>query len=284
MWILYSVFKADNLLFDYGYKGDAMKNNILKLTRALTMFIAVLLVSSVWGFTTDQDSEITGNKNLTVTGALKIGSVVDTDAAAAKATSADGIVTSTETIAENATRENTIPTTKAVKEYVDSVNPVYGLLVKSNFGAIASGNEDGILTLNLNPGIADLLLSEKVTISSDDEVQVTGLSPSETYRVTVAIDFGNNNSNESNYGYRTTAIKTGYECSDGLTSDAKIAESRNFIRDSDIYQRIPTDILTFDTEETKFTLCVFRPEYSNEDTDIDNSSSLLVAIYEKPTT
>lgn len=269
--MLHSVSQTNKLLFDYVYKGDAMKNNILMLTRVLTLVIAALLVGSVWGFTTNQDSDI--NANLTVTGALEIGSV-DKDGG--------GVVVS---VAENADSDNTIPTTKAVKEYVDSVNPVYGLLVKSNFVALRDSDDNvGILTLNLNPGNADLLLSEKVTISSDDEVQVTGLNPSEEYRVTVAIDYGQDNSTPpvNHWGFQTYAMKTNDCNSTGGTDANRIATSRTY--KATTYQSVPTDILTFDTEETKFTLCLYRPSFANEDIDFDNSSSLLVAIYKKPTT
>ena len=113
MLMMHSVSQTNKLLFDYAYKGDAMKNNILILTRVLTLVIAALLVGSVWGFTTNQDSDI--DANLTVTGTLKIGSV-DQDGS--------GVVVS---VAENADSDITIPTTKAVKDYVDDRLEATGL-------------------------------------------------------------------------------------------------------------------------------------------------------------
>ena len=139
MLMMHSVSQTNKLLFDYAYKGDAMKNNILILTRVLTLVIAALLVGSVWGFTTNQDSDI--NANLTVTGALKIGSVDK---------SGDGVVDS---VADNAESDTTIPTTKAVKAYVDSVNPFLIVMEKKNFSSVErykKNDNDVSWTLKIN--------------------------------------------------------------------------------------------------------------------------------------
>ena len=154
--MLHSVSQTNKLLFDYVYKGDAMKNNILMLTRVLTLAIAALLVGSVWGFTTNQDSEI--NAGLTVTGALKIGSVAEITPGTSSTPSNDGIVTSTETIASNANREDTIPTTKAVKAYVDSVNPI---IIAEDFSRVARAKQAGNLAWTLRVGGSNLVTDEQ---------------------------------------------------------------------------------------------------------------------------
>ena len=71
------------------------------------------LATNIWAFETDDNSKITANLEVTgsieVTGALKVGSLADST----------GVVTSTETIESN-DNDTTVPTTKAVKAYVDS--------------------------------------------------------------------------------------------------------------------------------------------------------------------
>jgi len=68
------------------------------------IFILIILTANVWAFETNSDSKITGS--LDVTGSLKLGSVDS---------SSSGIVTF---VADNS--NSTIPTTGAVKAYVDA--------------------------------------------------------------------------------------------------------------------------------------------------------------------
>ena len=76
------------------------------LTTIFSLYL-LLFASSGWAFETNVNSKITAD--LEVTGTLKVGSLADST----------GLVTSTETVESN-NNDVTVPTTKAVKAYVDS--------------------------------------------------------------------------------------------------------------------------------------------------------------------
>lgn len=76
------------------------------LTTIFSLYL-LLFASSGWAFETNVNSKITAD--LEVTGTLKVGSLADST----------GLVTSTETVESN-DNDVTVPTTKAVKAYVDS--------------------------------------------------------------------------------------------------------------------------------------------------------------------
>jgi hypothetical protein len=76
------------------------------LTTLFSLYL-LLFASSGWAFETNVNSKITAD--LEVTGTLKVGSLADST----------GLVTSTETVESN-DNDVTVPTTKAVKAYVDS--------------------------------------------------------------------------------------------------------------------------------------------------------------------
>ena len=77
------------------------------------LVLIFFLATNVWAFETNDNSKIAANLEVTgsleVIGALKVGSLPDST----------GVVTSTETIESN-DNDTTVPTTKAVKAYVDS--------------------------------------------------------------------------------------------------------------------------------------------------------------------
>lgn len=76
------------------------------LTTIFSLYL-LFFASSGWAFETNVNSKITAD--LEVTGTLKVGSLADST----------GLVTSTETVESN-DNDVTVPTTKAVKAYVDS--------------------------------------------------------------------------------------------------------------------------------------------------------------------
>jgi hypothetical protein len=97
-----------NFIFKQSIPDRAITYRIFyKGLTTLFSLCILLFASSGWAFETNVNSKITAD--LEVTGTLKVGSLADST----------GLVTSTETVESN-DNDVTVPTTKAVKAYVDS--------------------------------------------------------------------------------------------------------------------------------------------------------------------
>ena len=98
-----------NFIFEQSIPNRTVTYRIFHkgLTTKFSLCLILLFANSGWAFETNVNSKITAD--LEVTGTLKVGSLADST----------GLVTSTETVESN-DNDVTVPTTKAVKAYVDS--------------------------------------------------------------------------------------------------------------------------------------------------------------------